>query len=84
VIVSRRTFLKSAGVLLAAPAIVKAENIMKIWTPPKDDLIVYINGVYQSPGEYVQTNDGMIRFDHKNVEYQIYNLQMKTWTRITC
>ena len=31
---NRRNFLKGLGILGAAPAIVKAENIMKIWTPP--------------------------------------------------
>lgn len=36
---SRRNFLKSSGIILAAPAIVKAENLMKIWTPPKDIVI---------------------------------------------
>jgi hypothetical protein len=33
---NRRSFLKGLGILGAAPAIVHAENIMKIWTPPKE------------------------------------------------
>lgn len=36
---NRRTFLKGLGILGAAPAIVHAENIMKIWTPPKDIIL---------------------------------------------
>ncbi len=35
---TRRTFLKASGALFAAPAIVKAENIMKIWTPPEKEI----------------------------------------------
>ena len=31
----RRDFLKGSVLILGAPAIVKAENLMKIWTPPK-------------------------------------------------
>lgn len=33
---TRRGFLKSCLALAAAPAIVRAENIMRIWTPPQD------------------------------------------------
>lgn len=85
--ISRRSFLKTAGIILAAPAIVKAENIMKIWTPPqdiltKDNLLVFVDGVIQSPGEFELAPDGNVRFDHKNAEYQIFNLEHKTWTRI--
>jgi len=36
---SRRGFLKLTGVVLAAPAIVRAESLMKIWTPPKDIIL---------------------------------------------
>jgi hypothetical protein len=36
---NRRSFLKGLGILGAAPAIVKAENIMRIWTPPKDIIL---------------------------------------------
>lgn len=31
--IDRRQFLQGAAALFCAPAIVKAENIMKIWTP---------------------------------------------------
>lgn len=34
--ITRRGFLKSILALGAAPAIVKAESLMKIWTPPQD------------------------------------------------
>lgn len=37
----RRNFLKAAVVVVAAPAIVKAENIMKIWVPPERTVITY-------------------------------------------
>ena len=49
---NRRSFLKGLGILGVAPAIVKAENIMRIWTPPKDIVIpdmVFLNGVLQTP-----------------------------------
>lgn len=62
---NRRGFLKAAGIILAAPAIVKAENIMKIWTPPKDiilpenDSLVFVNGVLQEPArEFVPSEAG--------------------------
>ena len=51
---NRRSFLKTAGIILAAPAIVKAENIMKIWTPPSDLVVpdlVFLNGILQTPEE---------------------------------
>lgn len=60
---NRRGFLKSAGIILAAPAIVKAENIMKIWTPPKDiilpenDSLVFVNGVLQEPARQFVPSD---------------------------
>lgn len=37
---NRRGFLKAMLAGMAAPAIVKSENIMKIWTPP-EDIITY-------------------------------------------
>jgi hypothetical protein len=37
-ILTRRQFLKNTAALLAIPAIVKAENIMKIWVPPTQDI----------------------------------------------
>lgn len=36
--ISRRGLLFGAGALLAAPAIVRAESLMKIWVPPKRGL----------------------------------------------
>lgn len=30
---NRRSFLSSAGLILGAPAIVRAESLMKIWVP---------------------------------------------------
>lgn len=35
-ILTRRQFLKAASALVAAPAIVKADNLMKIYVPPTD------------------------------------------------
>lgn len=37
---NRRNFLKSMIAVASAPAIVKAENIMKVWVPPEKKLIV--------------------------------------------
>lgn len=42
---NRRKFLLGAGALLAAPAIVRAESLMKIWTPPKNFLIFSTGGL---------------------------------------
>jgi hypothetical protein len=42
---NRRRFLLGAGTLLAAPAIVRAESLMKIWTPPKDFLVFNTGGI---------------------------------------
>lgn len=36
---SRRSFLRTMMLAAAAPAIVKAENIMKIWVPPEPEII---------------------------------------------
>ena len=36
---NRRNFLKGLGILGAAPAIVQAENIMGIWTPPSQRIV---------------------------------------------
>lgn len=44
---SRRGFL---GGLLAAPAIVRAESLMKIWVPPKEVLVP------QDPRRYLAKN----------------------------
>lgn len=34
--ISRRGFLKSCLALAAAPAVIRAESLMKIWTPPQE------------------------------------------------
>lgn len=36
---NRRKFLSSAGLILGAPAVVRAESLMKIWVPPGPDWI---------------------------------------------
>lgn len=60
---NRRGFLKTAGIILAAPAIVRAENIMKIWTPPQDIVVpspalTFINGVLQNPKQNDEAGAG--------------------------
>jgi len=37
---NRRNFLKSSVIIAVAPAIVKAENIMKIWVPSEKRIIL--------------------------------------------
>lgn len=39
-IITRRMFLKASAALVAAPAIVKAENLMPIWVPPEKKIVV--------------------------------------------
>lgn len=36
---NRRNFLKSMIAVASAPAIVKAENIMKVWVPPEKTIL---------------------------------------------
>ena len=46
---NRRDFLKTMIAAAAAPAIVKADNIMKIWVPPEKRIInypeLYVDGI---------------------------------------
>jgi hypothetical protein len=44
---NRRHFLSIIAAGLAAPAIVKAENIMRIWTPPEQKIINPFEGMWQ-------------------------------------
>ena len=44
----RRKFLFGTTSLFCAPAIIKAENLMKMWIPPKD-IILWINPNRDSP-----------------------------------
>lgn len=44
---NRRHFLSIIAAGLAAPAIVKAENIMRIWTPPEPKIINPFEGMWQ-------------------------------------
>lgn len=37
---TRRQFFQTSAALFCAPAIVKAENLMKIWVPPEKKIIV--------------------------------------------
>jgi len=68
---SRRGFLKLTGVVLAAPAIVRAESLMKIWTPPKDIILPeqflnigldnLVRGAEYTFSTYIKTNTGWDR-----------------------
>ena len=44
---NRRHFLSIIAAGLAAPAIVKAENIMRIWTPPERTIVNPFAGMWQ-------------------------------------
>lgn len=37
---NRRDFLKTTGLIVAAPAIVRAESLMKIWVPPEPKILI--------------------------------------------
>lgn len=37
-IISRRSFLKGAAAVVAAPAIIKASHLMNVWTPPEPEI----------------------------------------------
>ncbi len=49
---NRRDFLKVSGIILGAPAIVRAESLMKIWVPPVTESLV-IN----SAGDIIRVDD---------------------------
>jgi hypothetical protein len=42
-VTSRRGFLLGLGTALAAPAVVRAESLMKLWVPPAPKLIVGVD-----------------------------------------
>ena len=44
---NRRHFLNIIAAGLAAPAVVKAENIMRIWTPPEQAIVNPFAGMWQ-------------------------------------
>jgi hypothetical protein len=76
---SRRSFLLGLGTALAAPAIVRAESLMKLWVPPAPKLIVatdqaladadYTGHLYMTDGRVVgqwTQKSGLISFDYTN------------------
>lgn len=40
---NRRSLLLGLGTALAAPAIVRAESLMKLWVPPAPKLLLYVD-----------------------------------------
>lgn len=52
---TRRLFLAGAASLIAAPAIVHADNIMKLWVPPKPKVILRLQAK-NAMGEWIDTN----------------------------
>lgn len=51
--VNRRSFFCAGGILLAAPAVVRAESLMKIWTP-KPDLILHLTATVIEDGPFLE------------------------------
>ena len=51
---SRRSFLLGADTALAAPAVVRAESLMKLWVPPVPKLQVVTEWI--SPGDIMAWN----------------------------
>lgn len=68
----RRTFLLGLGTALAAPAVVRASSLMKIWVPPAPQLITAIdNAEYKGvlyhgvlPVGWYTQKAGRIRYDY--------------------
>lgn len=54
---NRRGFLKAAAMIVAAPAIVKAENLMKVWVPPEKKIITPETSV-------IKISDGILDVGH--------------------
>lgn len=64
---SRRRLLATLAAASAAPAIVKAENLMKIWVPPESRFILksrsigwtefYVGGIQTRSGSFYRLGD---------------------------
>lgn len=69
---NRRAFLFGAGALLAAPAIVRASSLMKLWVPPAPKLIGH-TWLYDNTGKIVgywqDTPSGMKKFNIVKSDY---------------
>lgn len=68
---NRRSFL---GGLLAAPAIVRAESLMKIWVPPKEVLVVKDQQRYMAKSRHFARNYG-IQSELSRIVFPAYVLQ---------
>lgn len=55
---NRRTFLLGLGTALAAPAVVRASSLMKIWVPPKPKLSYLQPVVYMKSRMFFVVNNG--------------------------
>ncbi len=69
---SRRQFLLSAAALSAAPAIVRAESLMKLWVPPpivfEMNQIEVVTGMelVEHPNDYI-----VIGYENVNADYML-------------
>lgn len=75
---NRRSFLLGLGTALAAPTIVRAESLMKLWVPPAPKLIAavdlaeatdYTGHLYMADGRVVgqwTQKSGLISFNYTN------------------
>ncbi len=72
---NRRGFLGAMLGLAAAPAIVKAENIMKIWVPPEPSIITLGQDVVTVGSEFLGNNAFTI-------ETWVYPTTVNTWVHV--
>lgn len=57
---SRRTFLLGAATALAAPAVVRAESLMKLWVPPTPKLVTSLDVGGPDYTGHLYTKEGTI------------------------
>ncbi len=78
---TRRAFLLGLGTALAAPAVVRADSLMKLWVPPAPKLIAsmedvqngllddYEEGYWTPTVNWSDTRVGRIKFEHVQGRY---------------
>lgn len=57
---NRRSFLLGLTTALAAPAVVRAESLMKIWVPPAPKLVVPDKALVDHAGHLFDTSTGRV------------------------
>jgi hypothetical protein len=77
---TRRAVIAGLTAALAAPAIVKAENLMRLYVPPKPKLLVSSGRLWTKGGKvagtWAQNADGTIDFRYRNPDLPPNGLPM--------